>query len=128
MVNRITKKTLWALSWMLFNCLMASRAISRTWFTFSHYVSRNSWYSFHQPWKDERLSLPWSYWPNFYHIIFLIYWQNVIWYFIFQKTSPYFTWGCADDLTCRLKKTLYCSDENDCYESSSAALTGIFFC
>ena len=24
-------------------------------------VPRRSWYSFDQPWKDERLSLPWSY-------------------------------------------------------------------
>ena len=64
-----------------------------------------------------------TFWPHH----FFTHWQNVIWYFIFQKTSPYLTWGCADDLTCRLKKTLYYSDENDCYESSSAALTGIFF-
>ena len=39
--------------------------------------------------------------------------------------SPYFTWGCAEDLSGRLKKTLYCSDDNDCYESSSVALTGM---
>jgi len=45
---------------------------------------------------------------------------------LFTKPDcPYFTWGCADDLTCRLKKTLYCSDDHDCYQSSSAALTDV---
>ena len=29
-------------------------------FTFYHQVSRNFWYSFDQPWKDERLSRPLS--------------------------------------------------------------------
>jgi len=42
-----------------------------------------------------------------------------------KSLSPYFTWGCADDLTHRLKKTLYCSEENDCYDSSSVALTDV---
>lgn len=42
-----------------------------------------------------------------------------------KRASPYLTWGCADELTCRLKKTLYCSDEYDCFESSSAALTDV---
>ncbi|XP_057304123.1 protein CNPPD1-like [Hydractinia symbiolongicarpus] len=42
-----------------------------------------------------------------------------------KKNSPYFTWGCADDLAFRLKKTLYCSEDNDCYESSSVALTDV---
>ena len=30
-------------------------------FTFYQHVPRNSWYSFDRPWKDERLSRPWSY-------------------------------------------------------------------
>ena len=30
-------------------------------FTFYHSVPRNSWCSFYQLWKDERLSRPWSY-------------------------------------------------------------------
>ena len=42
-----------------FNCLKA-RATSRRQFTFYHSVPRNSWYSFHRPRKDERLSRPWS--------------------------------------------------------------------
>lgn len=42
-----------------------------------------------------------------------------------KKNHAYFTWGCADDLTCRLKKTLYCSDDDDCYKSSSVALTDV---
>jgi len=42
-----------------------------------------------------------------------------------KQNHAYFTWGCADDLTCRLKKTLYCSDEDDCYKSSSVALTDV---
>ena len=29
-------------------------------FTFYHSVPSNSWYSFYRPWKDERLSWPWS--------------------------------------------------------------------
>ena len=28
---------------------------------FHNYVSRSTWYSFHRPRKDERLSRPWSY-------------------------------------------------------------------
>ena len=44
--------------WMRFNCLKA-RATSRRQFTF-YEVPRNSWYSFYQPRKDERLSRPWS--------------------------------------------------------------------
>ena len=42
---------------MGFNCLKA-RATSRRQFTFYHYVPRSFWYSFYQPWKDERLSRP----------------------------------------------------------------------
>ena len=45
--------------WMRFNCLKAT-ATSRRQFTFYHSVPRNSWYSFYRPWKDERLSRPWS--------------------------------------------------------------------
>ena len=45
--------------WMGFNCLKA-RATSRRLFTFYHYVPRNCWYSLYWPWKDERLSQPWS--------------------------------------------------------------------
>ena len=36
------------------------RATTRRQFTFYHYVSRNSWYSFDRPRKDETLSRPWS--------------------------------------------------------------------
>ena len=35
-------------------------ATSRRQFTFYHSVSWNSWYSFYQPRKDQRLSRPWS--------------------------------------------------------------------
>ena len=45
--------------WMGFNCLKAT-ATSSGQFTFYHSVPRNSWYSFYQPRKDERLSRPWS--------------------------------------------------------------------
>ena len=45
--------------WMGFNCLKAT-ATSRRQFTFYHSVPRNSWYSFYQPRKDERLNRPWS--------------------------------------------------------------------
>lgn len=41
-----------------------------------------------------------------------------------NKEKPFFTWGCSDELTFRLKKTLYCGEEDDCYDTSSAALTG----
>ena len=44
---------------MGFNCFKVT-ATSRRQFTFYHSVSRNSWYSFYRPWKDERLSRPWS--------------------------------------------------------------------
>ena len=46
-------------SWMGFNYLKA-RATLRRQCTFYHKVPRNSWYSFYQPRKDERLSRPWS--------------------------------------------------------------------
>ena len=45
--------------WMGFNCLKASATSSRQ-FTFYHKAPRYSWYSFYRPWKDERLSRPWS--------------------------------------------------------------------
>ena len=45
--------------WMGLNCLKAT-ATSRRQFTFYQSVPRNSWYSFYRPWKDERLSRPWS--------------------------------------------------------------------
>ena len=41
------------------NCLKAT-ATSRRQFTIYHSVPRNSWYSFYWPWKDERLSRPWT--------------------------------------------------------------------
>ena len=44
---------------MGFNCLKTT-ATSRRQFTFYRSVPRNSWYSFYQPRKDERLSRPWS--------------------------------------------------------------------
>ena len=44
---------------MGFNCLKAT-ATSRRQFAFYHLVLKNSWYSFYQPQKDERLSWPWS--------------------------------------------------------------------
>ena len=44
---------------MEFNCLKATATLRRQ-FTFYHSVPRNSWYSFYQPRKDERLSQPWS--------------------------------------------------------------------
>ena len=53
------KKLYGPFSWMGFNCLKA-RATSRRQFTFYHYFPRNSWYSFYQHRKDERLSQPWS--------------------------------------------------------------------
>ena len=37
-----------------------NRAITRREFTFYHEVLRNSWYSFYQTRKDERLSQPWG--------------------------------------------------------------------
>ena len=36
------------------------RATSRREFTFYHQVPRKLWYSSDRPWKDERLSQPWS--------------------------------------------------------------------
>ena len=56
-VRWLTKKKLYRpFSWMGFNCLKA-RATLRRQFTSYHYVPRNSWYSFNQPQKDERLEL-----------------------------------------------------------------------
>ena len=45
--------------WMGFNCLKATATLRRQ-FTFYHSVPRNSWYSFYQSRKDERLSRPWN--------------------------------------------------------------------
>ena len=45
--------------WMGLNCLKV-RVTSRRQFTFYHWVSRNLWYLFYRPQKDERLSQPWS--------------------------------------------------------------------
>ena len=36
------------------------KATTRTQFTFYQQLSRSTWYSFHQPYKDERVSRPWS--------------------------------------------------------------------
>ena len=55
----IKKKLYGPFLWMRFNCLKA-RATSRRQFTFHHQVSRNPWYSFYWPRKDEQLSQPWS--------------------------------------------------------------------
>ena len=41
---------------MEFHYLKATRATTRRQFTFYHYVSRNSWYIFDWPQRDERLS------------------------------------------------------------------------
>ena len=45
---------------MMFNCLKATKPLCRRQFTFYHPVSSTSWYSFNQPWMNERLSWPWS--------------------------------------------------------------------
>ena len=59
-LKHLNKKKLYDLFlWMGFNCLKAT-ATSRRQFTFYHSVPRNSWHSFYWPWKDERLSQPWS--------------------------------------------------------------------
>ena len=42
--------------WMGFHYLKATRATTRRQFTFYHYISRNSWYIFDWPQRDERLS------------------------------------------------------------------------
>ena len=44
---------------MGFNCIKARATLKRQ-YTFYHKACKNSWYSFYQPWKDERLSWPWS--------------------------------------------------------------------
>ena len=58
-VTNFKKKLHGPFLWMGFNCLKAT-ATPRRQFTFYHSVPRNSWYSFYQPQKDERLSWPWS--------------------------------------------------------------------
>nr|XP_002156585.3 unnamed protein product [Hydra vulgaris] len=42
-----------------------------------------------------------------------------------KKKCPYFTWGCADEFTYRLQKSLYCGKENDFCDSSSLPLTDV---
>ena len=37
------------------------RATTKRQFNFYYSVRRGSWYSFHRPWKDERLSWTWAY-------------------------------------------------------------------
>ena len=58
-ILKTLKKLCGPFLWMGFNCLKAT-ATSRRQFTFYHSVPSNSWYSFYRPWKDERLSRPWS--------------------------------------------------------------------
>ena len=53
-------KTLWPLFIDGVQLPQGYRATLRRQFTFYHLVPRSSWYSFYQPWKDERLSQPWS--------------------------------------------------------------------
>ena len=53
-------KTLWPLFMDGVQLSQGYRATKRRQFTFYHSVPRNSWYSFNQPQKDERISLPWS--------------------------------------------------------------------
>ena len=55
----LKKKLYGPFLWMGFNCLKATATLRRQ-FTFYHPVPRNSWYSFYQPHKDERLTWPWS--------------------------------------------------------------------
>ena len=46
--------------------------------------------------------------------------------FNFQPAFPYFTWGCAEDLEGRLKKSLYHGGKDDCMPAASpVALSGI---
>ena len=57
--QKTLKKLYGPFLWMEFNCLKA-KATSRRQFTFYHSFARNSWFSFYQPRKDERLSQPQS--------------------------------------------------------------------
>ena len=53
-------KTLWPLFMDGIQLLQGYRATTRRQLNFYHYAPRNSRYSFVWPWKDERLSRPWS--------------------------------------------------------------------
>ena len=55
----IKKKLYGPFLWIGFNCLKATATLRRP-SNFYHSVPRNSWCSFYQPQKDERLSRPWS--------------------------------------------------------------------
>ena len=55
-----TLKKFGPLLWVGFDCFKARATLKRQ-FIFYQKVPRNSWYSFYQPQKDERLSQPWGY-------------------------------------------------------------------
>ena len=54
------KKILWRYFMDRVQLPKVCRATTRRQFTFYHLFSRNSWYPFDQPQKDERLTWPWS--------------------------------------------------------------------
>ena len=54
-VITLSKKTLWPLFMDGAQLPQDYRANMRRAFTFYHEVPRNSWYSFDQPWKSERV-------------------------------------------------------------------------
>ena len=54
-VITLSKKTLWPLFMDGVQLPQDYRATTRRKFTFYHKVPRNSWYSFDQPWKNERV-------------------------------------------------------------------------
>ena len=56
----LQKKTLWPLFMDRVQLPKVYEATAKRQFTFYHSVSRNSWYPFDQPRKDERLTRPWS--------------------------------------------------------------------
>ena len=55
-----SKKTLWPLFMDRAQLPKVCRASTWRQFTFYHSLPRNSWYPFDQPYKDERLTRPWS--------------------------------------------------------------------
>ena len=56
-------------------------------------VPRNSWYSFDQPWKDERLSRPWS---------------HLVAFFLKNFIAPFCGWGStASRLQRHYEETVY---------------------
>ena len=57
--STLLKKTLWLLFIDRAQLPKVYRANTKRKFTFYHSVSRNSWYPFDQPQKDERLTQPW---------------------------------------------------------------------